>query len=150
MNWPLVGVLALPSLVMAVASLFGWTERAASLTRWPEWFETGCWLALTLVSAVAIARFARRMRFLHGLVIGLAWGTVNAVVHVVFFGYYIAHNPMLAQQMQQGPTGRQFRAAFLILGIVFGLVNGLVLGLLAWLTGKFVPRPGEVAEGAET
>jgi hypothetical protein len=131
MNWKLILQLSMFGLVMAVATVF----------IIPSMIEPAFWLVIFLTCAYLIARNCPTMRFLHGLLLGLANSVWITAAHVLLFDSYIARHAQEAAMMQSMPLPASPRLLMALTGPMVGLISGVVLGLFALIAGKLVKNP---------
>jgi hypothetical protein len=130
MNWKLILQLSLFGLVMAFATAFVVPSNVEPLL----------WLPIFVVCAWLIARFAPRLYFLHGLLLGVVNSVWITVVHVAFFDPYLAHHAREAAMMRSTSTPIPPRLLMARVGPVIGVVSGVVIGLLAQLAAWIMRR----------
>jgi hypothetical protein len=128
MNWKLIFLLSLFGLAMAIATVFVI----------PSNIEPFFWLAIFLVCAFLIARFAPGKFFLHGLLTSIANSIWITAAHVLLFDQYIATHAKEAAMMTRMPMAP--RVMMLVTGPIVGVISGLVLGLFSWIASKLVLR----------
>ena len=119
MNWRLVFTLSLIGLAMGIATVFVIPSRVEPLF----------WLAIFVFCAWTIARRTERLRFLHGLALGVANSIWITSAHLLLFDGYVARHAQEAQAMAGMPLPP--RAMMVMTGPVIGVVSGVVIGLLA-------------------
>lgn len=120
-------------------SLFGLAMGIARVLAIPLHVEPYAWLAVFVVSAIAIAKRAPARYFLHGLCVSLLDAAWVTIAHVALFDRYVAghgHEAALAEQYASlvGST----KIVMAITGPVVGVASGIVLGLLAYVMSKFL------------
>ena len=130
MNWVLILGLSLFGLVMGVATVFVI----------PSTIEPAFWLAIFVISAVAIATRAPGRPFLHGLCVSLVNSVWITGVHVLLFRAYAARHGAEIAMMGSRP-----RLMLLLTGPIFGLVSGCVLGVFAIIAAKLLGRRRAIA-----
>ena len=132
MNWKLIFLLSLFGLAMGFATVFVI----------PSSVEPFCWLAIFIVCAYLIARYAPGKYFLHGLSVGIANGIWMTAIHASLFYTYVANHPEYLQ-MLTAPGNPEVMAAhprrmMVITGPIIGVLSGLVIGLFSWVASRFV------------
>jgi hypothetical protein len=133
MNWKLILLLSLLGLAMGLATL--------SLI--PTSIEPFCWLAVYLLCAFLIARYAPGKYFLHGLCVSLVNCIWVTAAHGLFFAAYATSHPEYLRTIAQLPpeyAAHPLRMMILI-GPISGVMFGIILGLFAWVASKIVKRP---------
>jgi len=133
MNLRLVLLLSTIALVAAIATVYVIPPAA----------ESGCWVAVILTCALAVARLAPGKFFFHGFLVGLLNWLWVAASHVLLFSAFAARHPhdLTGMQSVAGLPGwmRQY-------GIPIPGASGVLIGALAWLLSR-VPalrkRPAE-------
>ena len=130
MRWPLILALSLFGLAMAVATI----------SEIPSAVEPVFWLAIFLVCAYVIARRARRLVFLHGVVLGIVNSVWITGAHVLWFATYIANHPREAAMSASMPLPTHPRVMMAIVGPIVGIVSGAIIGIFALVAARFV-RP---------
>lgn len=132
MNWKLIFLLSLFGLAMAFATVYVI----------PSTIEPLFWLAIFLVCAFLIARYAPGKYFLHGLLVSIVNSIWITAVHAALFYDYVAHHPEYLQMMTAPGTPEALaahpRRMMVITGPIIGVLSGLVLGLFSWVASKFV------------
>ena len=131
MNWKLILQLSLFGLAMGVATVFVI----------PSTIEPMFWLFIWVLSAYLIAKGTRDLRFLHGLLVGLANSVWIIAAHVSLYDAYAARHAKEVAMMQSDFRCRAAEVAGGVLGIPAGLVSGIVIGLFALIAGKLVAQP---------
>lgn len=122
MDWTAILLFSLIGLIMGALAVKGYTQR----------IEPFLWLLFGLAVALVLSKNISERVFLHGLLIGLAWGILNGLCQVTFFDAYFANNPA-AQASFRKVTFMPARLFGLITGPMMGLVTGSVLGGLSLL-----------------
>lgn len=97
--------------------------------------EPFLWLLFGIAAALVLSKNVGEKTFLHGLLIGLAWGAINGLTQSIFFEIYVANNPQ-AQENFEKITFMPPRYFVLMTGPVIGLITGLVLGGMSLLLKK--------------
>ena len=83
MNWKLILQLSLFALFMGVATVYFI----------PLNIEPTCWLAIFIFCAYKIAHGCATLRYVHGLLLGLANCVWVTAAHVLLFSQYLASHP---------------------------------------------------------
>jgi hypothetical protein len=125
LDWHLIIILSAFGLIMGLLSVKGFTQKS----------EPFLWLFITIISVVVLLKNIEHKIFLHGLITGLSWGILNALVQSVFFEIYLANNPSYQDNFQK-ITFIQPRFFPLITGPFTGLITGLILGGMSLLLKK--------------
>jgi tetrahydromethanopterin S-methyltransferase subunit G len=126
MNWKLIFSLAAFAIAMGIASVFAYTQG----------MELYCWIVIACICAFVLARNVTQKLFLHGLLVGIALGSVNGSVQSAFYSTYVQNNPQVAEQMSQNPLPFP-PAVFVLLSSPFiGALYGVVVGLLTLLAAN--------------
>jgi hypothetical protein len=129
MSWRLVFTL----------SLFGAAMGIATVYVVPSTVEPLFWLAIFALCAWTVARRVERLRFLHGLALGIANSIWITSAHVLLFDAYVARHPREVEAMANMPLPPRVMMA--VTGPVIGVASGVVIGLLALGAGWLVkPR----------
>ena len=128
MNWKLIFQLSIFGLAMGIATVFIIPSR----------IEPAFWVAIFLSSAYLIARNCASMRFLHGLLLGLANSVWITAAHVLLFDNYIARHAQEATMMQSMPLPDSPRLMMALTGPLVGLISGVVIGIFALIAGKLL------------
>ena len=132
MNWKLIFLL----------SLFGLAMGFATVYIIPSTIEPFLWLAIFLVCAFLIARYAPGKYFLHGLLVSIVNSIWITAVHAALFYDYVAHHPEYLLSLQQPGVPEALsghpRRLMVITGPIIGVISGLILGLFSWVASKFV------------
>lgn len=140
MNWKLIFLL----------SLFGIAMGFATVYVIPSTIEPLFWLAIFIVCAFCVARYAPGKYFLHGLLVSVVNGIWITAIHASLFYTYIANHPEYLQMLQQPGTPPAMadhpRRMMVITGPIIGVISGLVLGLFSWIASKVVKPASEWAE----
>lgn len=130
MNWRLIILLSLLSIVLAVASILGFVKS----------FE---WLMWLIVGVYCGWQFAGRVNddlFLHGFYLGILDGIFNSTAKAIFFDSYISNNPRMAGQFSSLPQDLSPQVVLLIMGPIIGAFSGVAFGVLAVLASKIRKR----------
>jgi len=125
MDWKVIIILSVIGLLMGLLSVQGFTQKIEPLL----------WLLFGIATSLILSRNIEQKAFLHGILIGLAWGILNGLTQSVFFDTYLTNNPSVQQNFQKKPfiLPRYF---VLVTGPIIGLITGLVLGRLSLLLKK--------------
>ncbi len=110
---------------MGLLSLGGYTQN----------YEPFYWISFALLTALILGRNLRSDVFLHGVLIGIAWGLINGIIQVAFFKTYLANNPHLQSEFRQD-TWIPARYFILVSSPLIGLLLGVIMGALAKLFSK--------------
>ena len=124
MDWKIVLLLSTIGIVMGLLSVKGYTQK----------IEPVLWLLFGIATSLILSKNLEPP-FLHGLLIGIAWGLLNGLIQFTFFDTYSTNNPLLQQRFQK-TTFVQPRYFVLLTAPVIGLVTGLILGGLSLLFKK--------------
>ncbi len=125
MNWLLILLLSIFGAVMGFLSVKGYTGK----------LEPFLWLLFGIISALVLSKNVDNKIFLHALIVGLAWGILNAIIQSSFFDQYLTNNPNHQERFKN--TGSLKPQYFvLIMGPLIGLVTGAALGGLTILLKK--------------
>ena len=121
MNWKLIFSLSLFGLFMAVGTVYFI----------PSNIEPFFWIAILLIDAFLIAKFAAGKYFMHGFLtcLGNCFWVTSA--HILLFSTYVAGHADEMKMMADGPLGTHPRIMMLIVGPIIGIVTGVILGLLS-------------------
>ena len=132
MNWRLILLL----------SLFGLAMGFATVYVIPSTIEPLFWLAIFIICAFCVARYAPGRFFLHGLLISIVNSIWITAIHASLFYTYIANHPEYLEMLRQPGTPAALadhpRRMMVITGPIIGIISGLVLGLFCWVASKFV------------
>ncbi|MDD5088796.1 MAG: hypothetical protein PHI18_08365 [bacterium] len=140
MNWTLILLVSLISILIGLVSLFGL-------------MDVNPWIvgAFTcVISALILGRFSRRKYFMHGFWAGVIGSLVSTMLMYLFWDTYLASNPAIADKLAQMPQGMDARTMTLISSIFGAAISGVVMGLLAWLAGRIFGEPEAAEEAAAT
>ncbi len=129
MSWSLILLLSLPGLLMGLMSVWGITRKR----------EPYFWFVFTCIVAILVALQAPGSFFMHGLYIGIGWGTANGLIQSLFFRKYLGANPTLRSGFEK-VRFMSMRFYPLLTGSVIGLVTGLILGSICMLTHRVLGR----------
>jgi uncharacterized membrane protein len=132
MNWKLIIVLSLLGLATALLSIYLLTPTVEFLV----------WIGVTLVSAVAIGRFAQGRWFQHGFLVAAANTFWVAVAQVSLFYAYISTHPEYIRMTDTLPDALSAHPRRLILfrAPVIAILAGLITGLFSWIAGRAMDR----------
>ena len=125
MDWKVIIILSAIGLIMGLLSVKGFTQK----------LEPFLWLLFSIATSLVLSKNIDNKTFLHGLLIGLAWGIINGLTQSIFFDTYISNNPQLQQNFSK-TTFMQPKYFVLVTGPIIGLITGLVLGGLSLLLKK--------------
>jgi hypothetical protein len=131
MNWKLILQLSLFGLAMGVATVFVV----------PSTIEPIFWLFIWVVCAYLIAKGTRDLRYLHGLLVGLANSVWIIAAHVLLYDAYAARHAKEVAMTQSISGAVPQRVLVALLGIPAGFVSGILIGLFALVAGKLIARP---------
>jgi hypothetical protein len=125
MNLTLILLFSTFGIVMGFLAVKGYTHK----------IEPFLWLLFACIVALTVSKNVNDKIFIHGLIIGLAWGILNGLSQSIFFSQYIANNPHLQESFNKtGSMNPKYLG--LITGPIIGLIMGLVLGGLSLLFKK--------------
>lgn len=125
MDWKIIIISSSIGIIMGLLSINGFTQK----------IEPFLWLLFGISISLVLSKNIDQKIFLHGLLIGLAWGIINGLIQSIFFDLYITNNPQF-QQSYQKITFMTPKYFVLITGTITGLITGLVLGALSMLLKK--------------
>lgn len=125
MNWLLVLLLSGFGILMGILSVSGMTKK----------MEPFFWLVFGFFTAFMISRNVSEKAFWHGLLVGIFWGVLRALVQSIFFTAYLKNNPSYREKYEKNKFFA-FRYYILIVGPIVGIITGSVIGGLAWLFQK--------------
>lgn len=131
MNWPIVFILALPSILMGFLSLKGLTQNR----------EVLLWFTLGALSIFYIFFNIHSHPFYHIFIVGILWGVINAAIQVLFYDMYMAHNPKAAASYGKLAKTLNPKLTMFIIGVATGAGFGFGLGAISWILKKFVYFP---------
>lgn len=131
-DWHLIVPLSLPGPVMGLLTLYGIIPFGID-----RWF----WLAISVVAAVTIARRVERQAFGHGALVGFLLGATSKLIQAIWADVYVAHNPVLLEQLTGATDGPAFQYRMLMLVPFVGLVNALLVGLMSYFAHRAMPQP---------
>ena len=121
MNWKLIFSL----------SLFGFFMAVGTVYFIPSNIEPIFWIAILLIDAFLISKFAAGKYFLHGFFTCLGNCVWVTGAHVLLFTAYAANHADEMKMMADGPLAMHPRVMMLLVGPVIGIVTGIILGLLS-------------------
>ena len=130
MNWKLIFSLSLFGLFMAVGTVYFI----------PSNIEPVFWIAILLIDAFLIAKFASGKYFMHGLLTCLGNCIWVTGTHVLLFSAYIVGHADEMKMIASGPLATHPRLMMLLVGPVIGIVTGIILGLLSFGASKIVKK----------
>lgn len=130
MSWKIVFLLSLFGVVVGFADVYGLSGIAQIIV----------WLIVFVIFAVVIARRRESDYFVHALLASMLAGFWVGVVHAVFIGTFVAHNPQLRAGATMMPKSTHPRLIMVIMGPFVGAVTGVVAGVMAAVAGKIVKR----------
>lgn len=130
MNWKLVFTLSLFGLAMGSATVFVISSTV----------EPFFWLGIFVICAWAIAKYAPKRFFVHGLVVGLVNSVWVTASHVLMFDDYIYNHPKEHAMMASMPLPGSPKLMMALMGPIIGAVSGVVLGLFAIVARKLMGR----------
>ena len=135
MNWKLCMLLSIGGLLMGIATIYVI----------PASIEPFFWLAIFIVCAILVARFAPGKYFLHGFTISLLNSVWVTLAHISRYDAYVATHPEFLQTVQTLPPAlaNDPRMLMALTGPIIGILTGLVLGLFCWIASKVI-RPRTV------
>lgn len=125
MDWKVIIILSAIGLIMGLLSVKGFTQK----------LEPFLWLLFGIATSLVLSKNVDNKTFLHGLLIGLAWGIINGLTQSVFFDTYLSNNLQLQQNFSK-TIFMQPKYFVLVTGPIIGLITGLVLGGLSLLLKK--------------
>ena len=132
MNWKLIFLL----------SLFGLGMAFATISYIPSNIEPFCWLAIFIICAWIIARYAPGKYFLHGFLVSIVNCVWITAAHVYYYGTYIANHQDMVDMFNKLPMADHPKRMMVVMGPVFGIVFGLILGLFAFIAARLMKKPG--------
>ena len=130
MNWKLIFGCSLFALAMAIATVYVI----------PSNIEPFFWIAILLIDAFLIAKFASGKYFMHGFLTCLGncfWVTGT---HILLFNAYVAGHADEVKMMADGPLATHPRVMMLLVGPVVGIVSGIILGLFSIGASKIMMK----------
>lgn len=130
MNWRLIFLLSLLSIVLAAASILGFVKSQ-------EWLM---WLIIGLYCGWQFAGRVNDDFFLHGFYLGILDGIFNSAAKALFFGSYISNNPRMAEEFRNLPQDLSPQMVLLIMGPIIGAFSGVAFGVIAVLASKLRKR----------
>lgn len=136
MNWTLILLVSLISILIGLVSLFGLVDLNPWIIGAFTW----------VISALILGRFAHKKYFMHGFWAGVIGSLVGSVLMYFFWDTYLANNPQMGERLSQMPEGMDARTMTLVSSIFGAAISGVVMGLLAWLSGKVFGEPEATSE----
>jgi len=130
-DWSLILVMSIPGPVIGVLTLYGIIPLGAE-----RWF----WLAISIVTAVTVARRVDGAAFGHGALVGLLLVVTAKLIQAIWADTYTAHNPALLEKLSGPSDGVQFQYRMLMIVPFIGIANAFVVGLMTHFTYKARPR----------
>ena len=127
MDWIVIMIFSVVGLIMGLLSIKGFTQK----------IEPFLWLLFGIATTLVLSKNIDNKAFLHGLLVGLAWGFVNGLIQTVFFNSYLANNPHLQPDFSK-ITFMHPRYYVLLMAPVIGLITGLILGGMTLLFKKIL------------
>ena len=124
MDWKLIALLSVVGIIMGLLSVRGFTQK----------IEPVLWLLFGIATSLVISKNLEKP-FLHGLVIGVAWGILNGLLQSAFFDTYLANNSSVQQSFQKNSSIPP-RIFVLATAPIIGLITGVILGGLSLLLKK--------------
>ena len=130
MNWKLIFSLSLFGLFMALGTVYFISSGV----------EPIFWIAILLLDAFLIVKFAPGKYFMHGFLtcLGNCFWVTGA--HILLFSTYAANHPEEMKMMEAGPLNTHPRLMMLITGPIIGIVTGVILGLLSIGASKILKK----------
>lgn len=125
MDWTVIILLSSFGIIMGVLSVKGFTQK----------LEPFLWLLFGIITALILSKNIDQKTFLHGVLIGLAWGIINGTIQSSFFETYLTNNLSIQDGFKK-ITFVQPRYFVLITGLIIGLITGLTVGGLSLLLKK--------------
>ena len=125
MDWKIIALMSAIGLIMGLLSVKGFTQK----------IEPVLWLLFSIATSLIVSKNIDGKLFLHGLLIGTAWGIFNGMIQSAFYEIYLSNNPSLQQKFQKN-SFIQPRYFVLVTAPVIGLITGLILGGLSLLLRK--------------
>lgn len=136
MRWSLILLLSLGGLLMGVLALLGMVEGTMA------WVIS---IALWLVMAVVLGKFAGGKYFMHGFLTGIIFALLNSLLVYIFYDIYVANSAAMQEALSKVPEGFNMRTLMLVGVPINAGISGVVLGLLAMLGGKLFGAKKEEA-----
>ena len=130
MNWKLISALSLLGLFMAVGTVYFISSN----------IEPFFWIAILLLDAFLIVKFAPGKYFMHGFYTCLGNCIWVTGAHVLLFSTYVAGHAEEMQKMAGGPLSDHPRIMMLIVGPIIGVITGVILGLLSLGFSKLMKK----------
>lgn len=130
MNWKIIFGLSLFGLVMAFSTIYFI----------PSNVEIYCWLAIFVLCAYLIARYAPSRPFWHGFLVSLCNAVWVTAVHIILFDIYLANHAREARMMSKISMADHPQLMLLATGPIIGVLSGVVLGFFALIARKLVKK----------
>ena len=121
MQWKLLLALSTLGLVSGFTALFGWWAAMG-----PYRYAIGFMICTFFLATKVETKHA-----LHGLILGLLIGALEALVGQLFVDTYLANNLDQAEAYMWS-----FGLFFVLVGLISGVSYGTVLGLSGWVIGR--------------
>ena len=129
-KWLCVLILADFGIIMGVLSVNGLAQR----------LEPYLWLLFGIISAFVLVKKVQHRLFVHGVLLGVLWAVINALIQVLFFDSYLANNPTDAVTFEQ-LTIMDPKWFVILFSLPYGLFMGVIIGGLALLLRRLLsPR----------
>ena len=120
-------------LMTGLLSVKGFTQK----------IEPVLWLLFGITTSLVLTKNIEQKTFLHGLLIGIAWGICYGVIQTEFFETYLANNPSLLHNFQK-KLFTQPGYLVLVTAPIFGLITGLILAGCRCCSKNFGSTPPEL------
>jgi len=130
MNWRLIFLLSLLSIVLAIVSILGFVKSS-------EWMM---WLIIGVYCGWQFAGKVTDDFFLHGFYLGILDGVFNSTFKALFFNSYISNNPRMADAFSGLPQDLSPQLVLFIMGPIIGAFSGVAFGVLAFLASRVRKR----------
>ena len=130
MNWKLVSALSLFGLFMAVGTVYFISSNV----------EPIFWIAILLLDAFLIVKFAPGKYFMHGFFTCIGNCIWVTGAHILLFAAYAANHAEEMQMMASGPLNTHPRIMMLMVGSFIGIATGILLGLLSLGFSKIMKK----------
>lgn len=125
MDWTVIVIFSAMGVIMGLLSVKRFTHK----------LELFLWLLFGIATALVHSKNIDHHSFLHGLLIGMSWGIINAAIQSAFYDTYLANNPSL-QEGFRVTTFMPPRYFALATGPIIGLTTGVVLGGVSLLLSR--------------
>jgi len=125
LDWLYILILAEFGVVMGVLSVNGLTRNIAPYL----------WVVFSGISAWVLVKKVQRNLFVHGLILGVFWALINALIQSLFFDSYLVHNPVHVSVFAEIPFINPGYLTILV-SPVYGLLMGVFIGAVALLIKK--------------